>query len=438
MPAVQDRTSHNLHNTMEPEVARDAQGPSLMPKRPFDVQAVRADFPILQTLARDKPLIYLDNAATTQKPRAVIERTTRYYETENSNIHRGVHFLSEQATRAYEEARLAVKSFINAEHDREIIFVRGGTEAINLVASSYGRAHFKAGDEVIISAMEHHANIVPWQMICEETGAVLRVVPINDSGELRLDEYEKMLNERTRFVSIAHISNTLGTVNPVKQMIEMAHRFDVPVMLDGAQAAPHLPLDVQELDCDFYAFSGHKVYGPTGIGVLWGKEKFLDAMPPYQGGGDMIDTVTFEKTTFNALPFKFEAGTPNIAGAIGLAAALRYVSDLGLPVLKGYEDQLLRHATEAVSEIEGLRIIGTARDKAGVLSMTHRGVDAYDIGNALDEQGIAIRTGHHCTQPLMRRFGIAGTARASFSFYNTHDEVDALVRALHKTIALFG
>lgn len=425
-------------HTTEPEVEHDAKGPLLVPQRPFDVEKVRADFPILHTLARGKPLIYLDNGATTQKPKQVIDRLVQYYTGENSNIHRGVHYLSEIATREYEEARLTVKSFLNAEHDREIIFTRGTTEAINLVASSYGRANIAAGDEVIISAMEHHGNIVPWQLMCEAQGAKLRVIPIADNGDIIFDEYVKLLNERTKFVSIVHISNTLGTINPVKQVIEEAHRWGVPVMLDGAQAAPHMPLDVQELDCDFFAFSGHKVYGPTGIGVLYGKEKYLDAMPPYQGGGDMIEQVSFERTTWNALPYKFEAGTPNIAGAIGLAAAIRYVTELGIANLKNYEDELLRYATQAVSQIDGLRIIGTARDKASILSMVHRDVHPHDLGAMLDQQGIAVRTGHHCTQPLMSRFEIPGTARASFSFYNTREEVDALVRGIQKAVQMLA
>jgi cysteine desulfurase/selenocysteine lyase len=425
-------------HTIEPEVEHDAEGPALVPHRPFDVEKVRADFPILHTVARGKPLIYLDNAATTQKPQAVIDRLVQYYSGENSNIHRGVHYLSEIATREYEEARLTVKSFLNAAHDREIIFVRGGTEAINLVASSYGRAHIGAGDEVIISAMEHHAGIVPWQMMCEAQGATLRVIPIDDNGDIIFDEYVNLLNERTKFVSIVYISNTLGTINPVKRVIEEAHRYNIPVMLDGAQAAPHMPLDVQELDCDFFAFSGHKVYGPTGIGVLYGKEKYLDAMPPYQGGGDMIEQVSFEKTTWNALPYKFEAGTPNIAGAIGLAAAIEYITALGIPTLKNYEDELLQYATEAVSHIDGLRIIGTAREKASIVSMVHRDVHPHDLGAMLDQQGIAVRTGHHCTQPLMKRFDIPGTARASFSFYNTRDEVDVLVRGIQKAVQMLA
>jgi cysteine desulfurase/selenocysteine lyase len=425
-------------HTTEPEVERDEGGPSLVPERPFDVERVRADFPILHTMARGKPLIYLDNGATTQKPQAVIDRLVQYYSGENSNIHRGVHYLSEIATREYEEARLTVKSFLNAAHDREIIFTRGTTEAINLVASSYGRANIGEGDEIIISEMEHHAGIVPWQLLCEQQGAKLRVIPIDDRGDIIFDEYLKLLNERTKFVSIVYISNTLGTINPVKRVIEEAHRYNIPVMLDGAQAAPHMPLNVQSLDCDFFAFSGHKVYGPTGIGVLYGKEKYLDAMPPYQGGGDMIEQVSFEKTTWNALPYKFEAGTPDIAGAIGLGAAIRYVTELGIPALKAYEDQLLRYATDAVSQIEGLRIIGTAREKASILSMVHQDVHPHDLGAALDQQGIAVRTGHHCTQPLMRRFDIPGTARASFSFYNTREEVDALVRGIHKAVQLFA
>ncbi|HVF10726.1 MAG TPA: cysteine desulfurase [Abditibacteriaceae bacterium] len=403
----------------------------------FDVETIRADFPILQQQVRGKPLVYLDNAATSQKPRAVLDALTKYYETENSNIHRGVHFLSEEATRHYEASRVKAQRFLNAQHSHEMIFTRGTTEAINLVAATYGRRNIGEGDEIIISGMEHHSNIVPWQMLCEEKGAVLRVIPVNDRGELILEDYEKLLNDRTKFVSVMHLSNVLGTINPVAHIIELAHARGVPVLLDGAQSSPHLKVDVQQLDCDFYTMSGHKIYGPTGIGVLYGKAEYLNAMPPYQGGGDMISSVTFEKTLYNALPYKFEAGTPNIAGTIGLGAALDYVSALGLQKIGAYEDTLLSYATEAVEGIEGLRIIGTAREKAGALSFVLEGVHPHDIGTILDSEGIAIRTGHHCAQPLMQRFGIPATARASFAFYNTTAEIDAFVRGLHKVSEVF-
>jgi cysteine desulfurase/selenocysteine lyase len=385
-----------------------------------------------------KPLVYLDNAATSQKPSAVIDAMTRYYSTDNSNIHRGVHLLSERATQAYEEARVKVQRFINAAQSKEIIFTRGTTEAINLVANSYGRANVQAGDEVLITAMEHHSNIVPWQILCEEKGARLRVAPINDDGELILEEFEKLLNDRTKLVSVVHVSNALGTINPVRGIVEIAHRHNVPVMIDGAQAAPHMTLDVQELDCDFYAFSGHKVYGPTGIGVLYGKASLLDAMPPYQGGGDMIATVTFEKTTYNTLPYKFEAGTPNIAGTIGLGAAIDYVNQIGLDRIARYEHELLSYGTEALSQIPGLRLIGTAKEKAGVLSFVLEGVHPHDVGTILDREGIAIRTGHHCAMPVMERFGIPATARASLAFCNTREEIDALVAGIGKVKEVFG
>jgi cysteine desulfurase/selenocysteine lyase len=404
----------------------------------FDVESIREDFPILKQLVRGKPLVYLDNAATSQKPAAVIDAMTRYYSADNSNIHRGVHLLSERATKEYEEARVKVQGFINAAQAREIIFVRGTTEAINLVANSYGRANVKPGDEILITAMEHHSNIVPWQLLCEETGARLRVAPINDDGELILEEFEKLLNERTKLVSMAHISNALGTINPVRGIVEIAHNHNVPVMIDGAQAAPHTSIDVQELDCDFYAFSGHKVYGPTGIGVLYGKANLLDAMPPYQGGGDMIASVTFEKTTYNALPYKFEAGTPNIAGTIGLGAAIDYVNQLGLERIARYEEELLAYGTKALSPISGLRLIGTAREKAGVLSFVLEGIHPHDVGTILDREGIAIRTGHHCAMPLMDRFGVPATARASLAFYNTRQEIDALVAGINKVREVFG
>jgi cysteine desulfurase/selenocysteine lyase len=405
---------------------------------PFDVEKIRAEFPILQQTVYGKPLVYLDNAATSQKPAAVIEATTRYYSTDNSNIHRGVHLLSERATREYEEARAKAQRFINAAHSKEIIFVRGTTEAINLVANTYGRANVGAGDEVLITAMEHHSNIVPWQMLCEEKGARLRVAPINDEGELILDEFEKLLNENTKIVSIVHISNALGTINPVQRIIEMAHRHGARILIDGAQAAPHARIDVQTLGCDFYAFSGHKVYGPTGIGVLYGKAELLEAMPPYQGGGDMIASVTFEKTTYNVLPYKFEAGTPNIAGTIGLGAAIDYVSEIGLENIAQYEQGLLEYGTAELSKIPGLRLIGTAREKAGVLSFVLEGIHPHDVGTILDREGIAIRTGHHCAMPVMERFKIPATSRASLAFYNTTEEIDALVAGIYKVREVFG
>jgi cysteine desulfurase / selenocysteine lyase len=404
----------------------------------FDVDTIRKDFPILNQLVHGKPLVYLDNAATSQKPAAVIEAMTRYYSADNSNIHRGVHLLSERATKEYEEARVKVQGFINAAQAKEIIFVRGTTEAINLVTNSYGRANVKTGDEVLITAMEHHSNIVPWQLLCEEKGARLRVVPINDDGELILEEFEKLLNERTKIISVAHISNALGTINPIRGLVEIAHRHNIPVMIDGAQAAPHTKIDVQELDCDFYAFSGHKVYGPTGIGVLYGKASLLDAMAPYQGGGDMIASVTFEKTTYNVLPYKFEAGTPNIAGTIGLGAAIDYVNQIGLERIANYEEELLAYGTEALSQIPKLRLIGTANEKAGVLSFVLEGVHAHDVGTILDREGIAIRTGHHCAMPVMDRFGVPATARASLAFYNTREEIDALVAGINKVQEVFG
>lgn len=404
----------------------------------FDVERIREDFPILRQQVRGKPLVYLDNAATSQKPKIVIDTITQYYLAVNSNVHRGVHFLSEQATQAYEGARDKAGRFLNAADAREIIFVRGTTEGINLVAQSYGRAFLKEGDEIIISAMEHHSNIVPWQILCEQVGARLRVILINDDGELLVDEYEKLLNERTKFVSVVHVSNVLGTINPVKQIIEMAHRFSIPVLVDGAQAAPHLPVDVQALDCDFYVFSGHKLFGPTGIGVLYGKAELLEAMPPYQGGGEMIRAVTFEKTLYNVIPFKFEAGTPHIEGAIGLGAAIDYLGGIGLERIVAYEQDLLAYATEALSAIPGLRIIGTAREKASVLSFVLDNVHAHDIGTILDQEGIAIRAGHHCAMPLMKRFNVPATARASLAFYNTKGEIDALVKAIYKVKEMFG
>lgn len=392
----------------------------------LDVEALRRDFPILSQRVRHKPLVYLDNAATTQKPRAVIDALLRYYETENSNIHRGVHYLSEVATEEYEKARERVRGFLHAESASEIVFVRGATEGINLVAQTYGRSNLGPGDEVLISAMEHHSNIVPWQMICEEKGARLRVAPIGESGELDFGAFEQFLTPRTKLVAVTHVSNALGTINPLRQIIQAAHRIHVPVLVDGAQSAPHLPIDVQSLDCDFFAFSGHKVYGPTGIGILYGKAALLHAMPPYQGGGDMISSVTFEKTIYNKLPYKFEAGTPNIAGAIGLGAAIDYVQAAGLERIAAHEDRLLAYATAALQAIPGIRIIGTAKRKAGVLSFVFDEIHPHDVGTILDQEGIAIRTGHHCAQPVMQRYGIPATARASFGLYNTFAEVDAL------------
>ena len=406
--------------------------------KPFNVCRIREDFPILRQKIHGKPLVYLDSAATAQKPQVVIDTVNRYYSTENSNIHRGIHFLSEQATAAYEGARAKVGHFINAPETREIIFVRSTTEGINLVTQSYGRTFIKEGDEIVISAMEHHSNIVPWQILCGQVGATLRIVPINHDGEFLVDEYEKLLSDRTKFVSVAHVSNALGTINPVRKIIDMAHRRNIPVMVDGAQAAPHMKVNVQDLDCDFYAFSGHKLFGPTGIGILYGKAVLLEAMPPYQGGGDMISLVTFEKTHYNVLPYKFEAGTPNIAGGIGLGAAIDYLSGIGLEAIAVHEQGLMKYATEALSTIKGLRIIGTAKEKASVLSFVLDGVHAHDIGTILDQEGIAIRAGHHCAMPVMQRFGVPATARASFAFYNTKEEVDSLVGAIHKVIELFG
>jgi cysteine desulfurase/selenocysteine lyase len=404
----------------------------------FDVARIREDFPILKQRPHGKPLIYFDNVATSQKPQAAIDTLNRYYSTENSNIHRGVHFLSGQATEAYEEARGKIKSFLNAVDAREIIFVRGATEGINLVAQSYGRTFIKAGDEIIITVMEHHSNIVPWQMLCQEKGAVLRVIPINDDGELLIDKYEKLLNARTKFVSVVHVSNALGTINPIQQIIEMAHSRGIPVLIDGAQAAPHLKVDVQHLDCDSYVFSGHKVLGPTGIGILYGKADLLEVMPPYQGGGDMIRSVTFEKTLYNTLPYRFEAGTPHIAGAIGLGAAIDYLRRIGLDRIAAYEQELLAYGTGVLSAIPGVRIIGTAKEKTSVLSFVLEGVHAHDIGTILDQEGIAIRAGHHCAMPAMERFGVPATARASLAFYNTREEIDALASAIHKVREIFG
>ena len=404
----------------------------------WDVERIRADFPVLHQKVNGKPLIYLDNGASSQVPQVVIDRGSVYIEQEHSNIHRGVHYLSQRATTAYEGAREKVKRFINARESRECIFVRGATEAINLVMHGYGRKFIGAGDEIIISAMEHHANIVPWQMLCEEKGAVLRVIPMNDAGELLQDEYDGLLNERTKFVAVTHVSNALGTINPIKEMIAQAHKYGVPVLIDGAQSAPHMPVDVQELDCDFYVFSGHKMYAPTGSGILYGKAELLEKMNPFQGGGDMIKTVTFEKTTYAELPNKMEAGTPAIASQIGLGAAIDYLNSIGREQAAGYEAELLRYATGRVSAIEGVRIIGTAKHKASVLSFVIDGIHPHDIGTILDQEGIAVRAGHHCAQPVMQRFNVPATARASFAFYNTKEEIDVLAQTIEKVIAIFS
>jgi cysteine desulfurase/selenocysteine lyase len=404
----------------------------------FDVARWREDFPILRQKVHDRPLVYLDNAATTQKPTSVIECESRYYATMNANIHRGLHDLSQRATEAFEAAREKVRGFINARAVNEIVFVRGATEAINLVAQSYGRNRLKAGDEVLLTEMEHHSNIVPWQLLCEQTGAVLRVAPINEAGELLLDKFEELINPRTKLVAVAHVSNALGTINPMPRIIELAHSVGAPVMVDGAQAAPHLTVDVRALDCDFYALSGHKLYGPTGIGVLYGKAALLDAMPPYQGGGDMISRVTFERTSYNALPYKFEAGTPNIAGGIGLGAAIDYVETVGTEAIAAHERGLLEYAQNRASDFPGLKLIGTATEKAGILSFTLEGVHPHEIGTILDHEGIAIRTGHHCAMPVMDHFGVPATARASFALYNTREEIDALFDGLRKVRELFG
>jgi cysteine desulfurase/selenocysteine lyase len=403
----------------------------------FDVQRVRQDFPILKQRVHGKPLVYLDNAATTQKPQAVIDAMVRTYAEENANIHRGVHLLSERATKGYEDAREKVQNFLGASSVREIVFVRGTTEAINLVAQTYGRAHVGRGDEVLITEMEHHSNIVPWQMLCDDKGAILKVLPITDEGELRLDLLDGLLSDRTKIVAVVHVSNSLGTINPIKAIVEKAHRRGIPVLVDGAQAVAHMPVDVQALGCDFYAMSGHKLFGPTGVGVLYGRLALLEAMPPYQGGGDMISAVTFKKTTYNVVPNKFEAGTPNIAGAVGLGAAIDYVRSLDFTAMRAYEDELLAHGTRALTSLDGVRIIGTAPHKAGILSFVMEDVHPHDIGTILDQEGVAIRTGHHCTQPLMDRLSVPATARASLALYNTKEEIDALVGALAKVREIF-
>ena len=398
--------------------------------RAFDVERIRSEFPGLHQNIKGKPLVYLDNAASTQKPQRVIDAISGFYAHDYANIHRGVHELSERATQAYESVRLKVQAFMGAASEREIIFLRGTTEGINLVAECYGRNHVGEGDEVLITTMEHHSNIVPWQMLCERSGAELKVVPISDRGELEMDELEKLLSAKTKIVAVGHISNALGTINPIRTIIELAHAHGVPVLIDGAQAAPHIGIDVAELDCDFYTISGHKMFGPSGIGALYAKEALLEKMPPYQGGGDMISSVSFEKTTYNRLPFRFEAGTPNIAGTIGLGAAIDYLNGIGMEGIAAYEEELLDYGTEALREIQGLRIVGEANHKASVLSFVLDGIHPHDIGTILDQEGIAVRTGHHCAQPVMDRFGVAATARASLAFYNTREDIDRLVQGI--------
>ena len=404
----------------------------------FDLLAIRRDFPALHQKVHGKPLVYLDNAATTQKPKAVIDALLQFYRLDCSNVHRGVHVLSDRATKAYEGARMTVKQFINARSEREIVFVRGATEAINLVMNSFARPRLKSGDEILISALEHHSNIVPWQLLAEYTGTRLVIAPINDAGELIIEEFERRLSPQTALVAVAHVSNALGTVMPVREIVRMAHERNIPVLVDGAQAVAHAGVDVQELDCDFYAFSGHKVFGPTGIGVLYGREELLDGMPPYQAGGDMIRSVTFEKTTYNELPYKFEAGTPHIAGAIGLGAALEYVSRVGIRRTAAHERELLAYGTELLSAIPGLRILGTAREKVGVLSFVVDGVHPHDVGTVLDRDGIAVRTGHHCAQPVMNRFAVPATTRASLALYNSKAELDGLAKGIHRVQKLFA
>jgi cysteine desulfurase / selenocysteine lyase len=402
------------------------------------LEDLKADFPILQRRVHGRPLVYLDNAATTQKPRSVIDCERRVYEEYYANIHRGVHELSQRATDAYEAARRKVQRFVNARSTREVIFVRGATEAINLVAATFGRQKVGAGDEVLVSALEHHSNIVPWQMLCQDKGARLRVIPMTDSGELCVEEIAALLGERTRIVAVNHVSNALGTVNPIREIVRLAHDRGIPVLVDGAQAAPHVRIDVQALGCDFYAFSGHKVYGPSGTGALYGMERWLEAMPPYQGGGDMILSVSFEKTTYNELPYKFEAGTPNIAGTIALGEALDYVSGLGVDAIGAHERELLEYGTEQLGTFANLRLVGTAREKAGVLSFVMEGIHPHDIGTILDHEGVAIRTGHHCAQPVMERLGLSATARASLGLYNSRADIDALVRGIHRVIEVFA
>jgi cysteine desulfurase / selenocysteine lyase len=411
---------------------------AVAPAGAYDVERIRADFPILDLKVNGKELVFLDNAASSQMPRPVIDRLERYQTAEHANIHRGVHYLSEAATAAYEGARRKVQRFINAREEREVIYTRGTTDSINLVMHGYGRAFLREGDEIIVSQLEHHSNIVPWQMLCEEKGTKLRVIPCNDAGELLMDEYQGLFNAKTRLVAITHVSNALGTINPVKEMIAFAHERRVPVLVDGAQAVPHMKVDVQDMDCDFYAFSAHKMCGPTGIGVLYGKASLLEKMQPYQGGGDMILSVTFEKTTYNVIPHKFEAGTPPIAAGIGLGATIDYLESIGMDRIAAHEHELILYATEAFSTLEGVRIVGTARNKAAVLSFTVKGVHPHDVGTILNEDAVAVRTGHHCAQPVMQRFGIPATARASFYLYNTLAEVDALVAGVHRVQKIFG
>ncbi len=412
----------------------------------LDIESIRKNFPILKREVNGKPLVYFDNGATSQKPQVVIDAITNYYTNENSNIHRGIHTLSQEATNAYEEARKKVQQFVNAKYSHEIIFTKGTTDSINLVASSFSKKHLKKGDEIIISTMEHHSNIVPWQMICEEKEAILKIIPINDKGELLLDEFKKLLSNKTKLVAITHVSNTLGTINPVKEIIKIVRQHAPPsggqrgegafILIDGAQAVPHTKVDVQELDCDFYAFSGHKMFGPTGVGILYGKEAILNDFPPYQGGGDMIKTVTFEKTTYNELPHKFEAGTPNIVGGIGLGVAIDYMNSIGIDKIEAYEHELLTYATKQIKQLEGVRIIGEAKNKASVLSFVVDGTHPSDIGMIIDKLGVAIRTGHHCTEPLMNRFNVPGTARASFAFYNTKEEIDVFINAVKRAVKM--
>lgn len=398
----------------------------------FDINKIREDFPALHQLVYKRPLVYLDNAATTQKPKVVIDTLAEYYNKQNSNIHRGVHYLSQMATNAYEEARIIIQKHINATHSHEIIFTRGATESINLVASSFGKKFLKAGDEVLISAMEHHSNIVPWQLVCEERQSVLKVVPFTDNGELVIEELERLLNEKTKLVAITHVSNALGTINPIKEIVQIAHKSNILVLIDGAQALPHIKVDVRELDCDFYCFSGHKMYAPMGVGILYGKEKIMEKLPPYQGGGEMIKEVTFEKTTYNELPYKFEAGTPNVGDGLGLAAAIKYLNALGMENIHVHESALLEYATKKLLEIEGLRIFGTAKEKAGVISFLVGNIHPSDLGTILDKLGIAVRTGHHCAQPVMDFYKIPGTVRASFAMYNTFEEIDILTEGIKK------
>ncbi|MFN4285037.1 MAG: SufS family cysteine desulfurase [Lacibacter sp.] len=402
----------------------------------FNVQAIRQHFPILQRMVKGKPLVYFDNAATAQKPRVVIDALTEYYEKYNANIHRGIHSLAEEATAAYEATRDTVQAFIHAASREEIVFTRGVTESINLVAYSWGRAHLQAGDEILISGMEHHSNIVPWQLIAAQTGAVLRVIPVSDSGELLLEEFYRLLSPKTKIVAVVHASNSLGTINPVKEIIDAAHNVGAVVLIDGAQSSVHLDIDVQQLDCDFFTISSHKVYGPTGVGVLYGKQALLEQMPPFMGGGEMIREVSFEKSTWNELPYKFEAGTPNIADTVAFKAALDFVQQVGKASVREHEEELLRYATEQLRQLDGVRLIGTAPQKVSVASFVVEGVHPQDLGILLDNQGVAVRTGHHCTQPLMQRFGIPGTTRASFAMYNTKEEIDVMIAALHKAIKL--